>query len=270
MNPMQALVITMLIVSTFVAVSAVSQSQDRRTRAAQSTNGSISAKIAASPASIIATVGTPFTVDVLVDGGGQAFNAAQATVSVSPNLSVTNLTNPSSNPCNFVYAQTPTTSDLSFAGAILGSSSNNCTVYTLTLTPLSSGTGTITFTNGSIKAYSNNGEILSSVKNGAYTLIVPTTAADTIPPVVTITFPTNNRTVSRGSNTAITATASDNVGVTKVEFLVNSVLKCTDTTAPYSCVWSVPNIRNVRYTLSAKAYDARLNTATSTFTVTAK
>lgn len=137
-------------------------------------SNSLSATINTSPAGSSVTVGTSFTVDVSVNGGGQAFNAAQATVAVSANLSITSLANPSSNACNFTYTQTPTTTNPSFAGAILSSSATSCTVYTLTLTPLSAGTGTITFTNGSVKAYSNNGEILSSVQNGSYTVTAPT------------------------------------------------------------------------------------------------
>src|SRR5687767_2009887 len=65
--------------------------------------------------------------------------------------------------------------------------------------------------------------------------------ADNIAPTVAITNPANGATVARKSNVTITATATDNVGVARVEFLVNGNLQCTDTAAPYSCVWRVPN-----------------------------
>ncbi len=142
------------------------------------------ATIGASPASSTVTVGTPFTVNVTVNGGGTAFNAAQATVAVSSNLTVSGLASPSASPCNFTYAgQAPGISNPSFAGAILAGSSTSCNVYTLTLTPNAAGTGTITFTNGSVKAYANNAEILSSVQNGTYTLSVaaPTNTPTPIP-----------------------------------------------------------------------------------------
>lgn len=35
--------------------------------------------------------------------------------------------------------------------------------------------------------------------------------------------------------------ASDNFGVVKVEFYVGATLTCTDTVAPYTCAWQVPN-----------------------------
>jgi hypothetical protein len=150
------------------------------------------AMINTSPASGSITTGVPLTVNVVVNGGGQAFNAAQATVTVSPNLAITSLASPATNACNFTYTQTPTTANPSFAGAMLATSSQSCTVYTLTLTPLSAGTGTITFTNASVKAYSTNGEILQSVQNASYTLVAPTpTPTPTpLPPTATPVPPT--------------------------------------------------------------------------------
>jgi hypothetical protein len=85
-----------------------------------------------------------------------------------------------------------------------------------------------------------------------------------------ITSPANGSTVARNTTVRITATATDNVGVTKVEFYMGSTLLCTDTTSPYSCNWTVPGRRNTKYTIAAKAYDAAGNTATSTVSVTAK
>ena len=73
--------------------------------------------LGAVPASANAVVGDPFSIDVVIDGGGQQFNAAEATVTVSANLSVTGVSTPATNPCNFVYTDTPATTDPSFAGA---------------------------------------------------------------------------------------------------------------------------------------------------------
>jgi glucose/arabinose dehydrogenase len=93
---------------------------------------------------------------------------------------------------------------------------------------------------------------------------------DTIPPTVSITNPADGAIVARRSTVTITATASDNVGVTRVEFLVNGVLLCSDSTAPYSCNWSVPNAKNVTYQLQARAFDQAGNMAASSVQVTAK
>ena len=95
----------------------------------------------------------------------------------------------------------------------------------------------------------------------------PTPPADTTFPSVSISSPSSGTTVSGTTN--INATASDNVGVTKVEFYVDGVLKSTDTTSPYSYSWDTPNggahVCNGAHThsLTAKAYDAAGNPRTS-------
>ena len=93
---------------------------------------------------------------------------------------------------------------------------------------------------------------------------------DDIPPTVSITNPANGANVARRSTVTITATASDNVGVTRVEFLVNGALRCTDTTAPYSCNWSVPNVKNQTHQLQARAFDQAGNVGTASVQVTAQ
>lgn len=98
----------------------------------------------------------------------------------------------------------------------------------------------------------------------------PSPIGDITPPQVAITQPKNGSLVIRNKTTDITASASDNIAVTKVEFLVSGVLICTDTTSPYSCSWKVPNTKNVTYSLRAKAYDQANNSAQSDITVTTK
>ncbi len=87
--------------------------------------------------------------------------------------------------------------------------------------------------------------------------------ADTTPPTSSVTSPTEGSIVTRNQRTVITADASDNVGVKKVIFYVNGSSKCTDTTAPYTCNWSVPSGRSRSYTLKVRAYDAANNNAYS-------
>ncbi len=86
--------------------------------------------------------------------------------------------------------------------------------------------------------------------------------SDTQPPTVSITAPLNGATVT--GTVSVTATASDNVGVTKVEFYLDGVLQFTDTTSPYSWSWDTTTATNASHSLTAKAYDAALNVGTST------
>lgn len=95
---------------------------------------------------------------------------------------------------------------------------------------------------------------------------IPATTLDQTPPSVTLTSPSNNSTFRRGVRITLAATASDNVGVAKVQFYANGFIQCTDTVAPYTCSWKTPNRRKT-YTLKAIAFDAEGNYNTSTIFV---
>jgi sulfur relay (sulfurtransferase) DsrF/TusC family protein len=84
---------------------------------------------------------------------------------------------------------------------------------------------------------------------------------DTTAPTISITAPANNATV-RGTVSVI-ASATDYIGVVKVEFYVNGVLKKTDTATPYSYIWNTRSIGKGNYTITAKAYDAAGNVGQS-------
>jgi glucose/arabinose dehydrogenase len=106
--------------------------------------------------------------------------------------------------------------------------------------------------------------------NGSVNRIGFVAAGDNIPPTVSITNPANGAIVARKANVTITATASDNVGVTRVDFLVNGALQCTDTSAPYSCNWRVPGAANKTYQLQARAFDQAGNSGAASIQVTAR
>ena len=96
---------------------------------------------------------------------------------------------------------------------------------------------------------------------------VSTSTGDTTPPSTSITAPANGATVS--GTTTVTASASDNVGVSKVEFYLDGALKTTDTASPYSWSWDTTTAANGSHSLVSKAYDAAGNVGTSaTITVT--
>lgn len=184
-------------------------------------------QIYTNPSSYSATVGTPFNVEVKVGSGGNAFNAARASVVVSSNLSITGIHNATSNSCNLQYTETPTTSNPSFAGAIFGGSSTGCAAYTMTLTPTSTGTGTITFTNGSVKAYSDNSEIMTGVTNASFTLSDGPTPTPTPSLDFTIT------------NVLLTYHSSFNLTGTKLAALTHMFVNGSDadSTYPTSTTW---------------------------------
>ena len=107
----------------------------------------------------------------------------------------------------------------------------------------------------SAKAYDAAGNVGQSA-NVAVTVFNDTTA-----PVVSITSPVNNSTAAGA--VSVTANASDNVGVTRVEFYLNGVLQTTVTSAPFNFTWNTASVSNGSYSLSAKAYDAAGNAGLS-------
>ncbi|WP_249051820.1 PHB depolymerase family esterase [Cellulomonas fimi] len=84
-------------------------------------------------------------------------------------------------------------------------------------------------------------------------------------PTVSVTSPADGATVT--GDVDVTATASDDVGVTRVELLVDGVVRATDSTAPYAFTWDTAGNGGTR-TVAARAYDAAGKSATSTVTVT--
>ena len=106
----------------------------------------------------------------------------------------------------------------------------------------------------------------NSASTTAITVTVSNAPPDTTAPVVSITAPAAGASVS--GTTVVTATATDNVGVTKVDFYVDGVLKATDTAAPYAFSWNTTTSSNGAHVLQAAASDAAGNVANSAITVT--
>ncbi len=80
---------------------------------------------------------------------------------------------------------------------------------------------------------------------------------DTQAPTVSMTSPNSGSIVS--GTVTLSATASDNVGVTSVEFYQGTTLLGNDSTNPYSLSWNTAGVANGTYTLTAKAYDAAVD-----------
>lgn len=92
------------------------------------------------------------------------------------------------------------------------------------------------------------------------------TTTDTTPPGVTLTAPAEASGVS--GTVAVSANATDEVGVAKVEFYVDSTLVNTDSSAPYAFQWNTATVANGQHLITAKAYDAAGNFSNSSYYVT--
>jgi photosystem II stability/assembly factor-like uncharacterized protein/LysM repeat protein len=93
-----------------------------------------------------------------------------------------------------------------------------------------------------------------------------TSTGDNVAPSVALTSPQEGAIVS-GTNVTLSADATDNVGVGRVEFLVNGSVAGTDTTpsgSSYSVSWDSTTVSNGSVQIRARAFDTSTNQATST------
>ncbi len=135
-----------------------------------------------------------------------------------------------------------------------GQSSSFKVTYTPTSAILSSAT---------LYLKKSNGMVLSSVALSG-TGVAAVAAADSTPPAISVTAPSTGATIS--GTVTLSANASDNVGVARVQFYVNSTTIGPQlTTAPYSVTWDTTAASNGSgYVVTAVAWDASGNQATST------
>jgi hypothetical protein len=99
---------------------------------------------------------------------------------------------------------------------------------------------------------------------------VGVTAAATVSPTVAITAPAAGTSLT--GVVPVQATATDNVGVTRVEFYVDGVLHAVQTTppaaSPYTWDWNTADVANGSHTLKVLAYDAAGNVGQASEAVT--
>ena len=93
----------------------------------------------------------------------------------------------------------------------------------------------------------------------------PPPPPDTTPPTVSISSPADGSTVT--ATVIVSATATDNVAVSRVEFFVDGALRATDTTSPYNYSWDTTALPNGNHNLIARAYDAAGNSRSDSYTI---
>lgn len=118
------------------------------------------------------------------------------------------------------------------------------------------GPKTLTVTNGTDANGRNIGVSYSRTIQ-----VVEPPCGDTTPPTVTLTAPAEGSRV--WGNVTLSANASDNVGVTRVQFQVNGENVCVDQSAPWSCTVDLDSRPTGDYAFRARAFDACENVRAS-------
>lgn len=89
--------------------------------------------------------------------------------------------------------------------------------------------------------------------------------ADTTAPTVSFSSPASGSTLS--GTVSVQVNASDNIGVSAVNFYVDGVLHSTKTASPYTFTWDTTRVSNASHTLRAVASDAAGNSSSSQMSV---
>src|SRR5207249_3279110 len=133
----------------------------------------------------------------------------------------------------------------------------------ITVAPFSLAYDTRTIPNGS---YTLTAKARDFAGNTATSEAVPITignAPDTTAPAIQILNPPTGSILAAGT-LVLWAVATDNIGVSSVQFKLNGVnLGVADTTSPYRVAWDTSSVASGQYTLTATVTDLAGNTTTS-------
>ncbi len=103
-------------------------------------------------------------------------------------------------------------------------------------------------------AYYGYGRVDSAAAVAAALAAVAAPAADTLPPSVRVDSPAAGGIVA--GLLAVDVSASDNVGVSRVELRVNGAVVAVDTASPYQFSWNSSAVANGSHAIDAVAHDA--------------
>lgn len=119
--------------------------------------------------------------------------------------------------------------------------------------------GSNTFAGATIASVTINGQVITLGGSGSGSGSAP---GDKVSPVASLA--SSATAVTTASSITLTATATDNVGVTKVDFFDGTTLLGTDTATPFTQTVALTSANNGTHTYTARASDAAGNTGTST------
>lgn len=224
--------------------------------------------------SLVASTLTPGTHTISAKAYDPAGNVTTSTIinvnvadTTSPSVSVTAPTGGSSVSGTIAFSANATdnvaVSKVEFYTGSTLRGTDTTAPYSISLDSKQLANGAVSLT---VKAFdaANNSTTSSAVSVTVNNTTTP--PVDTTPPTVSISSPTDGASVSGSVN--IGAVATDNIGVSKVEFYVDGALKNSDTTAPFGYSLNTSTLTNASHVIMAKAFDAANNSVSSSVSVT--
>ena len=143
--------------------------------------------------------------------------------------------------------------ELSFNGTVVATSTTTPANFTWNTTQYASGPYVL-----QALAYDAAGNVGSST---TVSVTVQNSVPDTTAPTVQVLSPVSGSTVS--GTLTVNVSATDNVGVTKVEWYLNGTVTGSTAGSTAAFTWNTSTSPNGAYTIVAKAYDAGGNVGTS-------
>ena len=143
--------------------------------------------------------------------------------------------------------------ELSFNGTVVATSTTAPANFTWNTTQYGDGSYVL-----QAKAYDAAGNVGPST---TVSVTVQNSVPDTTAPTVQVLSPVSGSTVS--GTLTVNVSASDNVGVTKVEWYLNGALIGSNSGGSAAFTWNTTTSANGTYILQARAYDAAGNVGTS-------
>lgn len=140
------------------------------------------------------------------------------------------------------------------------------TICTLAGTATSCQWDTAKTANGTVTISVTARDAAGNTASAGRSVTVNNPIADQIKPTVAITSPAGGSIVS--GSVSVTASATDNVKVTKLVLAANGNILCTLTAASGTCIWNTAAYPNGGNTLTATAYDAANNAGVAQAVVT--
>lgn len=143
---------------------------------------------------------------------------------------------------------------------------NGALFATSTTAPFSFSWDTTTTPDGTYSLEATDYDAAGNTGTSGSVAVKIANAVDTIAPTAAITSPANGAKI--GDKTTISITASDNVGVSRIELYIDGKLTASNTGATsLSYSWNSRKAAIGAHSIAAKAFDAAGNTATNTITV---
>jgi hypothetical protein len=139
---------------------------------------------------------------------------------------------------------------------------NGTTIGSSTTAPYNFAWNTKTVVNGAYSLVATGKDAAGNVGSSSALAVTVNNIADTTPPIIAITAPSAGATLS-GPMVTLAVTATDNVGVVKVQYYCDGALIGTATSAPFSYKWNNKKVAAGTHSLQARASDAAGNVGIS-------